>query len=84
VKPEDGSEEKKMNFFFFGTCEPLAVATYFLFLVEMPINAGPVAIEEWAEKHKDSFKPPICNKVLLPRLSILVCVILAQRQELRV
>lgn len=25
---------------------------------------GPVAIEEWAEKHKDSFKPPICNKLM--------------------
>jgi len=25
--------------------------------------AQPVAIEEWAEQNKDSFKPPICNKV---------------------
>ena len=37
-----------------------------LFCSTMPLLAGgPVAIHEWAEKHKDSFKPPICNKVLL-------------------
>jgi|LauGreDrversion4_2_1035121.scaffolds.fasta_scaffold2473291_1 hypothetical protein len=26
-------------------------------------EGGPVAIEQWAEVHKDAFKPPICNKV---------------------
>ena len=26
-------------------------------------EAGAVAIEQWAEEHKDAFKPPICNKV---------------------
>jgi hypothetical protein len=30
----------------------------------MPMQeGGPVAIEQWAEVHKDAFKPPICNKV---------------------
>ena len=29
----------------------------------MPLQeAGAVAIEQWAEEHKDAFKPPICNK----------------------
>lgn len=31
----------------------------------MPVHAdGPVAIETWAEAHKASFKPPICNKLM--------------------
>ena len=31
----------------------------------MPVHAdGPVAIEAWAEAHKASFKPPICNKLM--------------------
>ena len=31
----------------------------------MPVHAdGPVAIEAWAEAHKTSFKPPICNKLM--------------------
>ncbi len=36
-------------------------------------EGGPVAIEKWAEVHKDAFKPPICNKV---SSSVCLCTVM--------